>query len=154
MAFSSHAGSIGAASRPVLTRPVLRAVTAVRATEEEKDSTFFESNKLSKRGYLEQDSAGQENIFAVQPKRYIQGSEVDDTTGSAGNTFFGVAGAALALAVIATGVTALIVQTEKSGVSTAEQDFSGLSTLSEYKSKFVADARPEPVESPPVSSDA
>lgn len=45
-----------------------------------------------------------------QPKKYIQGSSVDDTTGATANTVYGVGGAALALVVIAAGATALLVK--------------------------------------------
>ena len=45
---------------------------------------------------------------------------MDETTGSAGNTAFGVAGAALALVVIASGTTALINQTGKGETLTCE----------------------------------
>lgn len=48
----------------------------------------------------------------LQPRKYLQGSAVDETTGSAGNTFFGVAGTVLALAVLVSGGTALLVQSK------------------------------------------
>ena len=41
---------------------------------------------------------------------------MDETTGTAGNTFFGVAGAALGLVVIAAGTSALFVQSVQSEV--------------------------------------
>ena len=47
-----------------------------------------------------------------QPRKYIQGSAVDETTGSAGNTFFGIAGTVLALAVVISGGSALLVQSK------------------------------------------
>jgi len=45
-----------------------------------------------------------------QPKKYAQGSSVDKTTGSVGNTFFGIAGAAVGAAVVIGGTAALFVK--------------------------------------------
>ncbi|GMH44480.1 hypothetical protein BSKO_12432 [Bryopsis sp. KO-2023] len=142
MAFSTSFTKVQGltASRPVVRRAPVR----VRAQEVEAEKPIqaedlpefsFKSNTRSSIGYLEEDSAGQTNIFAVQPKQYVQGSSYDDTTGTDSNAVFGVGGAVLGLAVVGLGVTAL---TSLGGgdASVLAEDFSNLQTLSQYKAEF------------------
>eukprot|EP00210_Caulerpa_lentillifera_P003589 g3424.t1 len=134
-------------------RPIPGKLKATEAEEDgETSNSFFAKNRLSGRGYTEEDSAGQQNIFAVQTKSYAQGSEADETTGSAGNTAFGIASAVLAGLVILTGVTTLLTKSAQMAKSEGfTADFKGLSSLTEYKAKFESDLKPaEPVEAPEI----
>ncbi|CAK0781075.1 hypothetical protein CVIRNUC_005278 [Coccomyxa viridis] len=90
--------------QPLLVRPRRarfdRSSIKVRAEEEEEKKvdvkSFFSGSTNASRGYTDEDSAGQSNIFAVEPKQYVAGSQRDDGTNS--NT----------IALVAAGVGVLI----------------------------------------------
>ena len=78
-------------------------------------------------GYQSEDSAGQQNIFAVEPKQYVA---QDNTVG--GGSLVGV-GSLIALALLGGGLTALI-NTDGG----AAEDMSGYKTATEYAQAFRA----------------
>lgn len=76
-------------------------VVRVQAEEEEKDSETTEvrfnlgeaiqsESTNAARGYMAEDSAGQENIFAIEPRVYVAGSEMDDGEGQGGSFVWAV----------------------------------------------------------------
>jgi hypothetical protein len=63
----------------------------------------FKANQRAGLGYLDEDSAGQTNIFAVEPKQYIQGSRQDPEVNPNANILLVSAGS-VALALVAAGL--------------------------------------------------
>ncbi|EIE22445.1 hypothetical protein COCSUDRAFT_56129 [Coccomyxa subellipsoidea C-169] len=95
------------------------------------------------RGYTEEDSAGQSNIFAVEPKQYVAGSSRD--TGENSNNAALVAGA-VGVGILAVGLLALRGTQPNSAVAVQElrKEASNYRTLRQYKDQFaVATAAPE-----------
>lgn len=80
-----------------------RRVVRVHAEDEKKEPDTVEvrfdlgeaiqsESANSSRGYLAEDSAGQENIFAVEPRVYVAGSEMDDGQGQGSSVLGAVLG--------------------------------------------------------------
>ncbi|KAA6427497.1 MAG: hypothetical protein FRX49_02160 [Trebouxia sp. A1-2] len=92
----------------------------------------FAPNTRSGIGYTEDDSAGQTNIFAVEPKLYLAGSARDVATDPNVNIAIVTAGA-LALAAIASG---LIINFQSKPRAPIEDEPGNYLTLSQYKDKF------------------
>ena len=86
-------------------------------------------------GFTESDSAGQTNIFAVEPKSYVKGS-TSDATADAGNSTVG--GASVAGTVAVGIVVAALLLLNKNTV-TSEGPEEGLLSLSAYKDTFASE---------------
>lgn len=92
-------------------------------------------------GYTDDDSAGQTNIFAVEPRLYLAGSDRDVVTSPGANIAI-VTAAALAIAGIASG---LIINFNNKEPRVAIEDEPGqYLTLSQYKDKFSVSTSPAP----------
>lgn len=98
----------------------------------------FAPNTRSGLGYTEDDSAGQTNIFAVEPKLYLAGSSRDVNTDPNVNIAIVTAGA-LAIAAIASG---LIINFQSKPRAPIEDEPGQYLTLSQYKDKFSASIAP------------
>lgn len=86
-------------------------------------------------GFTESDSAGQTNIFAVEPKSYVQGSQ-SDATSAAGTSTTGGAAIAGSVAVGAV-VAGLILLNGDSDVADGPE--AGLRSLTAYKNQFAGE---------------
>eukprot|EP00891_Asterochloris_glomerata_P004885 jgi/Astpho2/4885/Aster-05818 len=84
------------------------------------------------RGYQEEDSAGQTNVFAVEPKQYLAGSSGDQPDVNPNTQIIAVSVGAIALALVASG---FVKGLTNDGVPISDEPGSYLS-LSEYSSKF------------------
>lgn len=105
--------------------------------------------RLQALGYTESDSAGQTNIFAVEPRSYVAGSTRDQTK-DAGNSTTGAAAIAGTVAVGAF-IAGLILLNESSKTDLGPTG--EFLTLSQYKAQFASEssaARPAPVSAPEV----
>jgi len=101
----------------------------------------FAPNTRSGMGYTDDDSAGQTNIFAVEPRLYLAGSDRDVVTSPGANIAI-VTAAALAIAGIASG---LIINFNNKEPRVAIEDEPGqYLTLSQYKDKFSVSTSPAP----------
>jgi hypothetical protein len=101
-------------------------------------------------GFTDNDSAGQTNIFAVEPKSYVQGSQSDGTSDAQTSTQGGAAiGGTVAVGVIVAGI---ILLNGDSGVNTTVSGpEAGLKPLSEYAAQFTSEiAAAAPVAAPSV----
>ncbi|KAI3423813.1 hypothetical protein D9Q98_009649 [Chlorella vulgaris] len=107
------------------------------AVEEEKKALDFTSNKNSALGFTESDSAGQTNIFAVEPKTYVAGSSADGTS-SGSQTTIAVASVA-ALGAAAAVVAGLVANSGPNDLSSLAPE-EGLKSLSEYSQLFASQA--------------
>ncbi|KAG7672234.1 hypothetical protein Ndes2526B_g06776 [Nannochloris sp. 'desiccata'] len=116
------------------------------ASEDEKKLTF-ESNKRSALGFTESDSAGQTNIFAVEPKAYVAGSS-KDMTSDAGNSTAGAAAIAGTFAVGAVIGGLLLV---KDSAPILEDYPTEYLTLAEYKAEFAADFKMASAPTPAIN---
>ena len=67
--------------------------------------THHPHSHLQGLGYTDEDSAGQSNIFAVEPKQYVQGSARDTSTAAVPNFVYAVTAAIVGAAAIAAGVS-------------------------------------------------
>lgn len=106
---------------------------------------FFTGNSNAARGYTEEDSAGQSNIFAVEPKQYVAGSQRDE--GANSNTIALVA-AGLGISILVVGLIAL--KGEKPASSVAVKELR--KEVTQYRSlKQLQDALAV-VEAPPTAS--
>jgi len=110
---------------------------------------FFCFFFLSKQalGFTESDSAGQTNIFAVQPKVYVAGTAKDDTTAD-GDLTNGAAAIAGTFAVGAVIGGLLLV---KDTAPLLEDYPTEYLTLAEYKSEFAADFETVSAPSPAIN---
>lgn len=98
-------------------------------------------------GFTEADSAGQTNIFAVQPKAYVAGTSEDDT-GADGDLTNGAAAIAGTFAVGAVIGGLLLV---KDTAPLLEDYPTEYLTLAEYKSEFAADLKTVSAPSPAIN---
>jgi hypothetical protein len=103
---------------------------------------------LQSLGYTEADSAGQTNIFAVEPKQYVSGSKTDAAVG-AGNETFATASVAGSVAVGAV-IAGLLLNSGPASLDAVAPtgDFVPLST---YASQFVAELATVPASAPALS---
>jgi hypothetical protein len=101
------------------------------AGEQDKQKLDFKPNTRSGVGYLDEDSAGQTNIFAVEPATYIKGSTRDTTSGT--TLLVGGGAAAIAGLVLAAG----LIGGGNGGQSTPADE--GLQSLSQYSQQFSAE---------------
>eukprot|EP00892_Ulva_mutabilis_P011833 jgi/Ulvmu1/9021/UM005_0112.1 len=85
-------------------RPACTASRRVIARAEEADKISFKPNNNAALGFTEDDSAGQSNIFAVEPKTYVQ-SQKPDSNSNATLLIGGIA-AAFAVALLVVGLGA------------------------------------------------
>lgn len=119
-----------------------------RAEKEDAPKLSFDTAKRGRTGYLEEDSAGQTNIFAVEPKTYVQGSAADDVDNTA---TVSIAGFAFVFAMAAVGL-GLLVNGQKSDVA----DFAPTGeylALSEYKAKFAAELSSQVAAAPTLTQE-
>mmetsp|Transcript_15 Transcript_15/g.70 ORF Transcript_15/g.70 Transcript_15/m.70 type:complete len:139 (+) Transcript_15:96-512(+) len=105
------------------------AVKPVRAEDNQRLS--FKPNQRSGKGYLDEDSAGQTNIFAVEPTLYTKGGSNDKTSG---NTALVGGGAAVLGALI---LGAAVLGGGVGGGVTSPAD-EGLLSLTEYVQQFTS----------------
>eukprot|EP01023_Acetabularia_acetabulum_P024926 TRINITY_DN2394_c0_g1_i1.p2 TRINITY_DN2394_c0_g1~~TRINITY_DN2394_c0_g1_i1.p2 ORF type:complete len:179 (+),score=52.76 TRINITY_DN2394_c0_g1_i1:99-635(+) len=118
-----------------------RGLSPVRAQEEGDEQAgsdgFFSNNNRAGIGYVEQDSAGQTNIFAVEAKTYVQGSSMDSTTGAQANTTFALTAGGLAVGALA---LATLTNTFLAPDVTEEIYVEGqYKTLTAYRQQFASD---------------
>ena len=99
-------------------------------------------------GFTESDSAGQTNIFAVEPKTYVAGSTADATAAGANSTY-GAAAVAGTFAVGAVIAGLLLVK----DASTIDLGPTGdFKTLTEYQAQFAAEFK-APAAAPAVADE-
>eukprot|EP00873_Tetraselmis_striata_P018533 jgi/Tetstr1/438797/TSEL_027306.t1 len=114
--------------------PARRCAVVVRAEDDDKPKLSFKANDRAALGFTDQDSAGQTNIFAVEPKSYVAGSSADDGS----NSSLYALGAFMVSATILSGaVTAL-------SDNTVNNDLAAYKNLSEYKAAFAAEIASAP----------
>ncbi|GJP39949.1 hypothetical protein CLOM_g24265 [Closterium sp. NIES-68] len=118
--------------------PSLRQGPAVVSIPQRRVSVRAERLGNDYTGYVEKDTAGQENIYAVEPTIYVGNS------GSSG-VVLNVVGAAAALA----GAVAVLFALGSSAPAPQEETYSG-PPLSTYVRKFEAELAPAPVQAPAV----
>ncbi|GAB4822760.1 hypothetical protein N2152v2_009806 [Parachlorella kessleri] len=111
---------------------------AVRCNAQDEQKSFFESNRRAAVGYTDEDSAGQSNIFAVEPKVYVSGSSADNSNAGPQTVTVAAAGFVFAMAAIGAG---LIVMNQPQGVE-AVAPTGEFRPLSEYAAKFSAELGP------------
>ncbi|PSC68693.1 hypothetical protein C2E20_7752 [Micractinium conductrix] len=106
------------------------------SAEEDNKQLDFTSNNRAALGFTESDSAGQTNIFAVEPKSYVAGSTAD-TTGSGYQATLLTAGVAAiaAAAAVAGGLLTNSGPSELAALAPAE----GVKPLSAYSQQFAAE---------------
>lgn len=103
-------------------------------------------------GFVEQDSAGQTNIFAVEPKSYVKGSNTDGTDNSANDTLSlaAVAGTVAAGAIVA----GLITISGSFSDEVVPAPSSEYKSLTAYSAQFTAElAAAAPVAAPELTSE-
>lgn len=100
--------------------------------EGEGQRLSFEANKRAALGYTQEDSAGQTNIFAVEPKKYIQRGIDDQTSGSTSNLVIAVSAFAVGAAILTFGI---FVNRNDSDSPIAEE-LGQFKTLTEYSREF------------------
>jgi hypothetical protein len=105
------------------------------------------SLSLQALGFTESDSAGQTNIFAVEPKAYVAGSSGDKTS-DAGSSTVGAAAIAGTFAVGAVVGGLLLV---KDSAPILENYPTEYLTLAEYKSEFAAEFKMAAAPSPAIA---
>lgn len=69
-------------------------VVEIPSTQMDLGSAIGSTSSRAGLGYLEEDSAGQQNIFSVEPKVYVQGSATDEARGGGSLIYSAVALAA------------------------------------------------------------
>lgn len=133
-----------AGQRPTTCQPAARAPFSFRvcaATEtDEGPKLSFKSNSRSAVGYTEEDSAGQTNIFAVEPKQYVQGSSRDTTADAAAQQANLITTAALVGAAVLILGVASNSQNSDAGPSNSGESFASLSSYSQEFSSSSAPA--------------
>jgi len=84
-------------------------------------------------GYTEEDSAGQTNIFAVEPKKYIQNAADDMASGSAtSNLVIAISAFAVGAAILTFGIFV----NRNDSESPIAEELGQFKTLSEYQREF------------------
>lgn len=110
-----------------------RRAVLVRAEKDDDPKLSFKSNDRAGLGFTESDSAGQTNIFAVEPKSYVQGSKNDGTSDAQDST---QGGAAIAGTVAVGAVVAGLILLSGGDPDVVSGPEAGLKPLSEYASQF------------------
>ncbi len=77
-------GALRAARHPAARRAA--AAPARAAADGPERKLDFGANRNAGVGFVESDSAGQTNVFAVEPKQYVAGGKADETRGEANDT--------------------------------------------------------------------
>lgn len=88
-------------------------------------------------GYTDEDSAGQSNIFAVEPKQYVQGSARDTGTAAVPNFVYAVTAAVVGAAAIAAGVSLA-----PTGEAKGPAYDRSLASVSQFAAKFETSSAP------------
>ncbi|CAL5221428.1 g3616 [Coccomyxa viridis] len=88
---------------------------------------FFTGSSNASRGYTEEDSAGQSNIFAVEPKQYVAGSQRDVGTD---NNSPAIIAAGFGIGILVLGLLAL--RTEKPAATVARAQL--VKEVTQYRS--------------------
>lgn len=102
-------------------------------------------------GFTDNDSAGQTNIFAVEPKSYVQGTNADGTSDAQTSTQGGAAiGGTMAVGVVIAGLILLQGEEELTTVGGPEAN---LKPLTEYATQFTSEIVPPPAAPAVVDSD-
>lgn len=115
-------------------RPSRRGLRCTAMADNDKKLSF-EANKRAALGFTESDSAGQTNVFAVEPKSYVAGSSSDKTK-AAGNSTVGAAAIAGSVAAGAVIAGLLLINGSNDVDLGPSGDFK---TLTEYKAQFTAE---------------
>ncbi|KAK9859840.1 hypothetical protein WJX84_006835 [Apatococcus fuscideae] len=93
----------------------------------------FEASRRAAMGYTEEDSAGQTNIFAVEPKKYIQNAADDMASGSAtSNLVIAISAFAVGAAILTFGIFV----NRNDSESPIAEELGQFKTLSEYQREF------------------
>jgi hypothetical protein len=98
-------------------------------------------------GFTEEDSAGQTNIFAVEPKSYVQGTSLDETADDGNST---TSSAAIA-GTVAAGAIFFGLSTLPASDVVPLEFASEYRTLSEYSQKFASESKPTPAAAPALA---
>uniref|UniRef100_A0A061S2D2 Uncharacterized protein n=1 Tax=Tetraselmis sp. GSL018 TaxID=582737 RepID=A0A061S2D2_9CHLO len=116
--------------------PVRRGTFVVRAEENDSDAPkfSFKANDRAALGFTEQDSAGQTNIFAVEPKTYVEGTSSDEPT----DTSLFVLGAFMASATLLAATVTYLTD------NTVNNQLDSYKLLSDYKATFAAELASAP----------
>lgn len=113
--------------------------------------TCFNHSTIQGLGFTDNDSAGQTNIFAVEPKSYVQGTKADGTSDAQTSTQGGAAiGGTVAVGVV---VAALILLQGDEELVTVSGPDASLKPLSEYASQFTREIVPPPAAPAVVDTD-
>lgn len=104
---------------------------------------FFTGSTNASRGYTEEDSAGQSNIFAVEPKQYVAGSQRDDGANS-NQTALIAAGVGIGILVL--GLLALRGEKPASSVARAQlvKEVTQYRSLTQLREQLAAVSAPSP----------
>ena len=108
---------------------------------------LFFSSPFQALGFTESDSAGQTNIFAVEPKAYVAGSSNDKTSDAGSST----AGAAAIAGTFAVGAVVGGLLLVKDVAPILENYPTEYLTLAEYKSEFTAEFSSVAAPSPSIN---
>eukprot|EP00475_Leptophrys_vorax_P025266 TRINITY_DN35346_c0_g1_i1.p1 TRINITY_DN35346_c0_g1~~TRINITY_DN35346_c0_g1_i1.p1 ORF type:complete len:152 (+),score=12.68 TRINITY_DN35346_c0_g1_i1:90-545(+) len=134
--------------------------TPTSAFQQRRSTVAFPQRKISVRaeelgkeftGYIEKDTAGQENIYAVEPTIYV--AESVFSSGSKGSNegsavVVNILGAVAALA----GAVAALIALNSSGPAAPDAAYSG-PPLSSYIAKFEGELAAAPVTAPSVAQE-
>mmetsp|Transcript_3965 Transcript_3965/g.11216 ORF Transcript_3965/g.11216 Transcript_3965/m.11216 type:complete len:149 (+) Transcript_3965:125-571(+) len=115
-----------------------RGLVVVRAEEsqegKETPRLSFKANDRAALGFTEADSAGQTNIFAVEPKSYVEGSSSDDGSNS---QLFALGAFLVSATILAGAVTVL-------SDSSVDDNLATYKSLSEYRTQFAGELASAP----------
>ncbi|PRW32587.1 hypothetical protein C2E21_8192 [Chlorella sorokiniana] len=121
-------------------RPARRLQPVRASAEDDQKGLDFTSNKRAALGFTENDSAGQTNIFAVEPKQYVAGSS-SDKTGEGSQATLIVAGIAAVAAAAA--VSGGLLANSSSPTSLSDlAPVEGVKSLTAYSQQFAAELAP------------
>ncbi|KAL4421479.1 hypothetical protein ABPG75_010770 [Micractinium tetrahymenae] len=145
-AIRAHAAFTSQQQRPRSGRRLQRCYAA-----DDDKKLDFSSNKRSALGFTENDSAGQTNIFAVEPKSYVAGSSADTTSsGSQATLLIAGVAAVAAAAAVAGGLLGNSGPTELASLAPSAD----VKTLSAYAAEFSVEFSPAAVAAPAPAADS